>query len=245
MTWFKRKSKRSLKGIAREYVEAFLFALVLVVFVIKPFIVEGYEVPTGSMENTILVGERLMAAKFPYGVRIPFTDRWLAAWQEPQRGEVVVFKYPIDGRNFIKRCIGVEGDTVAIRNKQVFVNRVPLDEPYVLHNDSHTYPGYNPERVNREAFQEAWEERKFLNAAYVRDNFGPIVVPKDRYFMMGDNRDNSLDSRFWGPVPRSHLRGRALFTYWSWDKTEPNPPWQIWRKIRWGRFLQILWVRGA
>jgi len=120
-----------------------------------------------------------------------------------------------------------------------------LDEPYVLHNDSHTYPGYNPERVNREAFQEAWEERKFLNAAYVRDNFGPIAVPPHCYFMMGDNRDNSADSRFWGPLPRSHLRGRAMFIYWSWDKPGPEPMWQVWHKIRWGRFLQILWVRGA
>jgi signal peptidase I len=245
LAFFKRKSKRSLKAIGKEYLEAFLFALVLVIFVIKPFLVEGYEVPTGSMEETILVGERLLAAKFFYGVRVPFTDRWLYFWQVPQRGEVVVFKYPIDGRNFIKRCIGVPGDTVVISHKQVYVNRVPLDEPYIVHSDINELPGYNPERVDREAFQETWEERKFLNSAFVRDNFGPIIVPKDCFFMMGDNRDNSADSRFWGPVPRSHLRGRALFIYWSWDQTAPHPLWQIWHKIRWGRFLQVLWVRGA
>jgi len=245
LSFFRRKPKRSLKAIGKEYLEAFLFALVLVIFVIKPFIVEGYEVPTGSMEETILVGERLLAAKFFYGVRVPFTDRWLYFWQDPQRGEVVVFKYPIDGRNFIKRCIGLPGDTVVIKHKRVYVNRIPLDEPYIVHSDINELPGYNPERVDREAFQETWEERKFLNSAFVRDNFGPIIVPKGCFFMMGDNRDNSADSRFWGPVPRSHLRGRALFIYWSWDQTAPHPIWQIWHKIRWGRFLQVLWVRGA
>jgi signal peptidase I len=245
LAFFRRKPKRSLKAIGKEYLEAFLFALVLVIFVIKPFIVEGYEVPTGSMEETILVGERLLAAKFFYGVRVPFTDRWLYSWQDPQRGEVVVFKYPIDGRNFIKRCIGLPGDTVVIKHKQVYVNRIPLDEPYIVHSDINELPGYNPERVDREAFQETWEERKFLNSAFVRDNFGPIIVPKGCFFMMGDNRDNSADSRFWGSVPRSHLRGRALFIYWSWDQTAPHPIWQIWHKIRWGRFLQVLWVRGA
>jgi signal peptidase I len=245
LVFFRRKPKRSLKAIGKEYLEAFLFALVLVIFVIKPFIVEGYEVPTGSMEDTILVGERLLAAKFFYGVRVPFTDRWLYFWLDPQRGEVVVFKYPIDGRNFIKRCIGLPGDTVVIKHKRVYVNRIPLDEPYIVHSDINELPGYNPERVNREAFQETWEERKFLNSAFVRDNFGPIIVPKGCFFMMGDNRDNSADSRFWGPVPRSHLRGRALFIYWSWDQMAPHPIWQIWHKIRWGRFLQVLWVRGA
>jgi signal peptidase I len=245
LVWFRKRPRRSLKAVAKEYLEAFLFALILVIFVIKPFLVEGYEVPTGSMENTILVGERLLAAKFLYGMRIPFTDRWLFTWQEPKRGEIVVFKYPIDGRNFIKRVIGVPGDTVLIRHKQVFVNRVPLEETYVSHTEPREYRGFNLEWVAQTAFQEDWVERKFLNSSYVRDNFGPVVVPRKCYFMMGDNRDNSLDSRFWGPVPQSHLRGRAMFIYWSWDKAGPEPLWQVWRKIRWGRFLQILWVRGA
>jgi signal peptidase I len=245
LVWFRKRPKRTLKAIAKEYLEAFLFALVLVIFVIKPFIVEGYEVPTGSMENTILIGERFLGLKLLYGVKIPFTDRWLVNWQEPKRGEIVVFKYPIDGRNFIKRVIGVPGDTVFLKGKQVFVNRVLIEEPYVQHLDPSSLRGMNTGQVDPGAFQEAWVERKFLNSAFVRDNFGPIVVPKECYFMMGDNRDNSLDSRFWGPVPRSHLRGRAMFIYWSWTKEDPHPLWRIWRKIRWGRLLEILWVRGA
>ena len=163
------------------------------------------------MEDTLLIGDFLLVNKFVYGIRIPFTDLRLPAVRDPERGDVIVFKYPIDpSLDFIKRVIGVPGDEIQIVDKQVYINGIPYRNQHEMHKDNQILPA----------------------EAEVRDNFGPIRVPEDSYFVMGDNRDNSHDSRFWGFVNKSNLVGKAIIKFWSWDKKE----WQV----RWGRIGRII-----
>ena len=172
------------KSVAREYAEAFLIAIVLAL-IIRTFIVEAFKIPSGSMIPTLLVGDHLLVNKFIYR----FTD--------PKRGDVIVFKYPDNpSRNFIKRIVGVGGDTIEVRDKVLYVNGQPQDEPYI----QHIAPDMQP----------------------TRDNFAQITVPQNTYFMMGDNRDSSLDSRFWRNrfVNRKAIVGKALIIYWSWKYDE-------------------------
>ncbi|MBD3308562.1 signal peptidase I [candidate division KSB3 bacterium] len=180
------------KSVLREYVEAFVIAIVLA-FVIRMFVVEAFKIPSGSMIPTLLIGDHLLVNKFIY----KFT--------EPQREDVIVFKYPDDpSRNFIKRIIGVGGDTIEIQDKVVYLNGTPQQEPYVQHVSPEILPArYSP-----------------------RDNFGPITVPPNGYFMMGDNRDSSLDSRFWENrfVNRRDIVGKAFIIYWSWKHDENTMP---------------------
>lgn len=180
--------KYSGKSVVREYIEAFVIAIVLAL-VIRMFVVEAFKIPSGSMIPTLLVGDHLLVNKFMY----KFT--------EPERGDVIVFKYPDDpSRNFIKRIIGVGGDTIEVRDKAVYLNGESQEEPYIQHISPETLPArYSP-----------------------RDNFGPITVPPNSYFMMGDNRDSSLDSRFWKNrfVNRRAIVGKAFIIYWSWKRDE-------------------------
>jgi signal peptidase I len=174
-----------------EYIEALAVALVLA-FVIRTFVVQAFKIPSGSMLDTLLIGDHLLVNKFLYGTHIPFTDKVVLPLADPQHGDIIVFEYPEDPtKDFIKRVIGVPGDVIEIKDKTVYRNGQKLDEPYV----KHTSPAIQPRR----------------------DNFGPVTVPPDKYFVMGDNRDESYDSRFWGFVDREKIRGKAWIIYWSWD----------------------------
>jgi signal peptidase I len=154
------------------------------------------------MLQTLLIGDHILVNKFIYGTKIPFSDDRLLIFTKPKRGDIIVFKYP-DGsdRDFIKRVIGVEGDIIESKNKTVFVNGKPLKEPYAQHTDnSFRIGGIEP-----------------------MGNFGPYLVPKDKLFVMGDNRDQSYDSRYWGYVDTKEVKGKAFIIYWSWDSIEKFP----------------------
>ncbi len=199
------------KGIVREYAEAIVLALILAL-IIRTFVVQAFKIPSGSMIPTLLIGDHILVTKFIYGTRIPFTDKKILIFREPRRGDIIVFKYPKDpSRDFIKRVIGVGGDVVEERDKKVYVNGKPLNEPYIQHTDNDTRP------IGMD----------------VRDNFGPVYVPKGKLFVMGDNRDQSYDSRYWGFVDLKAVKGKALIIYWSWDGKRHLP-----RLSRIGRFIK-------
>jgi signal peptidase I len=189
--------KTSKKSVVLEYTKSLLIALVLALFV-RTFFVQAYKIPSGSMLETLKIGDHILVEKFLFGTHIPFTDIVVLPLRQPKRGDVVVFRYPLDpSLDFIKRIIALPGDTVQGINKDIYVNGKRLKEPYIQHIDNFVLPAYiSP-----------------------RDNFGPIRVPKDSYFAMGDNRDNSKDSRFWGFVPRHNIKGKAMIIYFSWDST--------------------------
>jgi signal peptidase I len=192
------------KSKSREWVEAILWA-VLLAMVIRTCVVQSFKIPSGSMEDTMLIGDYLLVNKFIYGIRVPFTDYRMHNVRAPERGDVIVFKYPVDpSKDFIKRVIGLPGDTIEIKDKQVYVNGTLYHNPHEVHKDSQILPG----------------------GSSPRDNLGPIKVPADSYFVMGDNRDNSYDSRFWGFVKYSNLVGMAMIKYWSWDKTTWHVRWE-------------------
>ncbi|MBA4349388.1 MAG: signal peptidase I [Thermodesulfovibrio sp.] len=189
-----------------EYTKAIGIALILALL-IRTFVVQAFKIPSGSMIPTLLVGDHLLVNKFLYGtpVDIPLTQTTvfrMPGIRKPSRGEIIVFKYPEDpNRDFIKRVIAVEGDIVEAKNKKVFVNGKVVDEPYIQHIDNSMYT------IRLEP----------------RDNFGPYLIPKDRVFVMGDNRDQSYDSRYWGYVDLKDIRGKALILYWSWDSIKNFP----------------------
>ncbi len=187
--------KTSKKSIVLEYAKSLLIALVLALFV-RTFFVQAYKIPSGSMLETLKIGDHILVEKFLFGTHIPFTDIVVLPLKQPKRGDVVVFRYPLDpSLDFIKRIIALPGDTVQGINKDIYVNGKRLQEPYIQHIDNFVLPAYiSP-----------------------RDNFGPLRVPKDSYFAMGDNRDNSKDSRFWGFVPRHNIKGKAMVIYFSWN----------------------------
>ena len=196
--------KIKTKSKIRECVEAILWALFLYL-IIKTCLVQSFKIPSSSMEDTLLIGDFLLVNKFVYGIRIPFTDLRLPAVRDPERGDVIVFKYPIDpSLDFIKRVIGVPGDEIQIVDKQVYINGIPYRNQHEMHKDNQILPA----------------------EAEVRDNFGPIRVPEDSYFVMGDNRDNSHDSRFWGFVNKTNLVGKAIIKFWSWDNSEWHVRWE-------------------
>jgi signal peptidase I len=194
----KRSYWRNTAGSLRENLEAILVAVVLALF-IRTFVVQAFKIPSGSMLETLQIGDHILVNKFIYGTHIPFTEISIIPVREPQRGDIVVFKYPVDQkRDFIKRMIGVPGDTIEIRNKIVYVNGEKLEDLYVVHRDGNIIPGE-------------------------RDNFELVTVPAGSYFMMGDNRDGSFDSRFWGYVKEEEIIGKALVIYWSWDREKSRP----------------------
>jgi signal peptidase I len=198
---------------AREYIEAIAWALVITL-VLRTFVIQAFRIPSESMTDTLLVGDFLFVNKFEYGPKLPFTHLRLPGLHPPRRGEVIVFQWPEDpSKDFIKRCIATGGETVEIRHKQVYVNGVKLDEPY----KKHKYPDEEP-------------------AAYTpRDNYSPPTVAPGELFMMGDNRDDSNDSRFWGTVPMDLVKGRALFVYFSTGGTKW---WNGLFHIRFNRLLK-------
>jgi signal peptidase I len=201
------ESKRSR---FRENVEAILIAIVIALF-IRTFVVQAFKIPSGSMKPTLQIGDHILVSKFSYGVRIPYIGKTILPISDPQRGDIVVFKFPVDPRkDFIKRVIGVAGDVVEIHDKTIFINGKRLNHDVGVYTDSRTIPG------NLKS----------------RDNFGPITVPKGALFVMGDNRDESFDSRFWGYVPVRDVSGKAFIIYWSWDSDA--------MKVRWDRLADIL-----
>lgn len=197
------------KSVVREYTEALLVALLLALF-IRSFIVQAFKIPSGSMLTTLQVGDHILVSKFLYGLRLPYPiDLPIVQWGQPRRGDVIVFVYPKDStKDFIKRVVAVGGDTVEIRRKQLLINGRPADEPYAT-------------------FAEADQERPGP-----RDNVGPIRVPANRLFVMGDNRDHSHDSRFWGFVDVHDVKGKAFLIYWSWDGAD--------RWVRWERLGSLI-----
>ncbi len=194
-----------------EYGEALVVAILLAV-AIRGAVVQAFKIPSGSMLPTLQIGDHLLVNKFLYGLRIPYTDKRILRIRPPKRGDIVVFAYPVDDtKDFIKRIIGEPGDTVEIRDKKIFINGKPIEDPWGVHVDSLTLP---------EGFER-------------RDNFGPVKVPPGSYFVMGDNRDRSYDSRFWGFVEDARIRGKAFIIYWSWDHERHLP--------RLGRIGTLLW----
>ena len=198
------------KSVVREYIEAFAVAIVLAL-IIRTFVVQAFKIPSGSMEPTLLVGDHILVNKFIYGEHIPFTNIKVLDFRDPKRGEIIVFVYPKDeSKDFIKRVMGVGGDKVEIKDKQLFINDKRYDDPYGFYKDNAIIPAH----------------------VQPRDNFGPVVVPEDSLFVMGDNRDRSADSRFWGFVKINQVKGKAFLIYWSWGG--------FMRDIKWGRIGKLI-----
>lgn len=239
-------TKRSgRKSKFREYAEAIIIAIILALL-IRAYVVQAFKIPSGSMTPTLVVGDHILVNKFIYGLKFPFTDSRILIFRQPKRGDVIVFSFPgnrekeecrsvfkniltrlerawnngsllylfkDDCRDFIKRVIAVGGDKVEIKNKTVYVNGFPLQEPYKIQRDP---------RI----------EDAHLSP---RDNFGPVIVPRRKFFVMGDNRDQSYDSRFWGFVDMDDIKGKAFIIYWSWDSNG-----NFLNKVRWNRFGHLI-----
>jgi signal peptidase I len=225
------------KSTLREYYEALLIAVIFVNFA-RIFAFQAFKIPTGSMEDNLKVGDHIVVNKFIYG---PVGTPWMKLFplREIKRGDIIVFRYPLQPEtDFVKRVIGLPGDTVEVRDKKVSINGKPLSEPYVIHKDPTTYP-------LQQALPEPYRSR---------DQFGPYTVPAGNYFAMGDNRDQSSDSRYWGTVPRSMIKGRAFMVYWSFRNRPPPPEaptierikelgdvvWHFFPRTRWDRTFFIV-----
>lgn len=213
-----KETKVQKKSLTREYAEAIIIALLLALF-IRTFIIQAFKIPSGSMEKTLLIGDHILVSKFSYGTHIPneipfinarlFDDIVLFS-SVPERGDIIVFKFPKDEtRDFIKRVIGLPGDLLEVRRQKVYINNKLYEDPHARHTES---PADSP--------------------LVPRDDFGPILVPDGHVFVMGDNRENSQDSRYWGYLDINKIRGKALMIYWSWNQIES---W-----VRFERFGKIL-----
>lgn len=235
------KKKTYNKSKIREWVEAIVIAVSLALL-IRAFVVQAFKIPSGSMKETLLIGDHILVNKFVYGTKIPFTDSRVLIFDPPKRGDIVVFSFPKnkeipectstmknistrlgntishfnpiymfkdDCRDFIKRVVGVGGDTIEVKDKVVYINGIALSEQYTLFKDKKIVAG--------------------------RDNYGPFTVPRSSVFVMGDNRDRSYDSRFWGVVDMEEIKGKAFIMYWSWDKNG-----SFINKVRWNRIGKLL-----
>jgi signal peptidase I len=224
-----RRAQRLARAVwdwTRSIVVAFLLFIV-----VRTFLIEAFKIPTSSMEGTLLVGDFLLVNKAVYGAELPGTSLRLPAFAEPHRGDVVVFQPPHEtGKSYVKRLVGEPGDTLSMRDKVLHLNGAPLDEPYTRFLD------FDGDAMHPRM---SWQSNHLIAntmRAYrpTRDNWGPIVVPPGHYFMLGDNRDNSEDSRYWGFVQREAIRGRPWFVYYSFDASENDDlPWI--RHVRWRR----------
>jgi signal peptidase I len=202
------------KSALRENIEAIIVAIVLALF-IRTFVVQAFKIPSGSMLNTLLIGDHILVNKFIYGVRLPFAGTVLIPVTDPKHDDIVVFKFPEDrSKDFIKRVVGIEGDTIEIRNKKVYVNGELQENDFAIYLDP---------------FVQYSEQN--------RDNLGPLKVPENSIFVMGDNRDYSYDSRFWGFVDLKDLKGKAFMIYWSWDSSNTD---SLMDYVRWDRIFQRL-----
>lgn len=206
------------KSTIREYSEAIIIALVLALF-IRTFIVQAFKIPSGSMLPTLKIGDHLLVNKFIYGIKLPFTGNVLVPIKEPHTNDIIVFKFPKNPKlDYIKRVIGVPGDTIESKDKILYINGERFEDKYGVHmSNSVIDPNVS-----------------------IRDTFGPITVPEGKVFVMGDNRDNSYDSRFWGFVDYHAILGKALIIYWSWDVNKPLLSFGRLTSIRWGRIGDII-----
>jgi signal peptidase I len=198
------------KSVVREYAEALATALLLALL-LRSFVVQAFKIPSGSMLPTLQIGDHILVNKFIYGVQLPLLGTHLLPLRAPERGDVIVFVYPVDpSKDFIKRVVGVAGDVIQIRQKHVYINEAPW-------NDSYAY------------FADGDARRRGRSP---RDDYGPVTVPPRHVFVMGDNRDRSYDSRFWGFVDLDAVKGKAFVIYWSWDGTD--------RWVRWDRLGMVI-----
>ena len=198
------------KGALRENLEAIIVAVILALF-IRTFVVQAFKIPSGSMLDTLLIGDHILVNKFIYGVKAPFFKTTIIPIKNPQREDIIVFEYPVDpSKDFIKRVIGLPGDVIEIRDKKVYVNGDLLQTNHAVYKDPKIYD----EQVGP------------------RDNLSPVTVPDGQLFVMGDNRDHSLDSRFWGFVDLMAVKGKAFIIYWSWNKEDFG--------VRWNRLGHVL-----
>jgi signal peptidase I len=214
-----QENNSSAKSVfSRENVEAILIAVILALF-IRTFVVQAFKIPSGSMLQTIQLGDHILVNKFIYGIKIPFTDKTLIPVKDPQRGDIIVFTPPHEPKkDYIKRVVGIAGDVIEIRNKKLYVNGEYVTGPYEIHTESRIIP----------------------QGPIKRDNMEPVTVPDGCLFMMGDNRDNSQDSRYWGFARLEKIKGKAMFIYWSWNSEEfgglKDVNWsRIGHWVRWGR----------
>ncbi|HEX9191510.1 MAG TPA: signal peptidase I [Candidatus Deferrimicrobiaceae bacterium] len=209
------------RGKIREYAEAFGVAL-LIALVVRTLLLQAFKIPSSSMENTLLVGDHIFVNKFIYGYHVPYTTGRILRFSTPMRGDIIVFVFPEDpSKDFIKRVIGLPGDTVEVRRKTVLVNGEPLDEPYTRFADG----------------------RSIESLVRTRDSMPPVRVPEGKLFVMGDNRDRSYDSRFWGFVDMDAVIGKALFIYFSIDWNRGVGWTEVWRYpelVRWDRLGHVL-----
>jgi len=209
----KNSSKKEIappKSRLRENIEALILAILLALF-IRTFIVQAFKIPSGSMKQTLQIGDHILVNKFIYGVKLPYFNTTIIPYKKPQREDIIVFKFRQEPeKDFIKRTIGVPGDVIEIRNKEVYVNKKRMEQDYAVYTDLHIIP----------------------KAMQPRDNFGPVTVPENSLFVMGDNRDHSYDSRFWGFVDLKDVKGKAFIIYWSWDNANFG--------VRWSRIGHLL-----
>jgi signal peptidase I len=206
----KNESNAQKRGRWRENIEAILVAVVIALF-IRTFVVQAFKIPSGSMKQTLQIGDHILVNKFIYGIKIPYWRKTIVPVKDPQKGDIIVFKFPVEPeKDFIKRVIGVAGDVVECRDKKLFVNHKPVNHDFGVYTDPHIIPAQ----------------------VRPRDNFGPITVPENSLFVMGDNRDESFDSRFWGFVDLKAVNGKAFIIYWSWDRQKFG--------VRWNRLGRIL-----
>jgi signal peptidase I len=198
------------KSLLRSYAEAFAIAFVFALF-LRAFVVQAFKIPSGSMLPTLQVGDHVLVSKLAYGVRLPLVGGWVLSWRRPSPFDVVVFSQPQDpAKDFVKRVIAVGGEVVEVRDKQVLVGGEPRDVPQAYFA----------------------EGKGVIRATGQRDNFGPVTVPPGQVFVLGDNRDRSYDSRFWGFVAVDDIKGRARIIYWSWDGRV--------RRVRWERLWNVI-----
>jgi len=207
----KNTANIKVKSTFREYAEALAIAILLALF-IRTFVIQAFKIPSGSMKPTLIIGDHLLVNKFIYGIRIPIIDRYLIQFNKPKRGDILVFKWPKDeSKDFIKRVIGIEGDIIEIKNDILYVNGEKVETVYVAK--------YNDNDISEaDRYEEFLGENKhYILDQYVKyEDFGPVTVPENSVFVMGDNRDNSQDSRYWGFVTLNKIKGKALIIYWSW-----------------------------
>lgn len=206
------------KSALRENIEAIFWAILLAL-IIRTFVVQAFKIPSGSMLPTLQIGDHILVNKFLYGVKMPFTGTILIPVADPKINDIIVFQFPKDPKlDYIKRVIGVAGDIIEIRNKTVMVNGKQFLDTHAVFKDALIHPAtLDP-----------------------RDNFAPVTVPANKVFVMGDNRDNSFDGRFWGFVDLSAVRGKAWLIYWSWDVQHPLNSIDRFRSIRWNRLGDLV-----
>ncbi len=231
----RRSRGQRLRQSAAEWLKSLTIAFVLFL-VIRASVVEAFKIPTSSMEGTLLVGDFLLVNKAVYGPRLPGTDILLPGFAEPKRGDVVVFHPPHEPeKNYVKRVVGVASDTLEMRDKRLYLNGAPVHEPYVRHVDGRG-DAVHPDMEWQSHHLIASEPRRYHPT---RDNWGPIVVPQGRFFVLGDNRDNSEDSRYWGFVSRDEIRGRPAVVYYSFEPTaQESLPWLS--TVRWARIGTVI-----